>query len=144
MSSEDGQAPYQPLYLEGISLFNQREFFACHDALEELWTETLGPEREFYQGLIQAAVALFHFSEGNTGGARRMCESSIQYLEPYRPHYLGLDVDRFLAEFRDCCGDLLQATAWPGDLAADPQRFPLLVLEEEPGSRSAEAEDSSH
>ena len=92
MSRSDDATPYQPLYLEGISLFNQREFFACHDALEELWTETLGPEREFYQGLIQAAVALFHFSEGNTGGARRMCESSIRYLELYRPHFLGLDV----------------------------------------------------
>ena len=141
MSHSDDRAPYQPLYLEGISLFNQREFFACHDALEELWTETLGPEREFYQGLIQAAVALFHYSEGNTGGARRMCESSIRYLEPYRPDFLGLDIDRFLTEFRDCCRELLQATTWPGGLSPDPQQFPVLVLNAEPGGPSAALED---
>ena len=52
---------FDPRYLKGIELFNQREFFECHDELEEVWTETLGPEREFYQGLIHAAVCLFHF-----------------------------------------------------------------------------------
>ena len=41
-------------YRHAIDLFNEREFFACHDVLEEIWAETLGTEREFYQGLIHA------------------------------------------------------------------------------------------
>ena len=57
-------------YLEGIRLFNECEFFDCHQVLEDLWQETLGPERKFYQGLIQAAVALFHFGNENLGGVR--------------------------------------------------------------------------
>ena len=48
---------YPDKYLEGIRLFNEQEFFECHEVLEELWSETLGEEKKFYQGLIQAAVS---------------------------------------------------------------------------------------
>jgi predicted metal-dependent hydrolase len=56
---------YPEKYLEGIRLFNAEDFFECHDVLEELWSETLGEEKKFYQGLIQASVALFHFGNEN-------------------------------------------------------------------------------
>ena len=46
-------------YLEGIRLFNEQEFFECHDVLEELWSETLGDGHLFLQGLIQA-LSLIH------------------------------------------------------------------------------------
>ena len=61
---------------EGIRLFNAGEYFACHDVLEDFWSELTCPEKPFFQGLIQAAVALFHFEEGNLGGARRMSISA--------------------------------------------------------------------
>ena len=47
---------YPPQYVEAIELFNQEEFFECHDVLEELWAETQGGEKKFYQGLIQLAI----------------------------------------------------------------------------------------
>ena len=135
----DETAPYHPLYLEGIELFNQQEFFACHDVLEELWTDTLSEECEFYQGLIQAAVALFHFGEGNLGGARRLCDSSCRYLEPYRPQCLGLDLEEFLAAFRDCFADLLAVNSgWPAGVVLDPARIPVIVLSPEAGDSTAE------
>jgi predicted metal-dependent hydrolase len=96
-------------YLDGIRLFNAREFFDCHDVLEELWTDFIGPEREFYKGLIQAAVALHHFSEGNAHGARKLYRSSSSYLAPYQPQTRGLDVTRFLEQFERCFRDLLAA-----------------------------------
>ena len=34
-------------YLNGIRLFNEQEFFECHDVLEELWSETLGEPHLF-------------------------------------------------------------------------------------------------
>ena len=121
---------YHELYREGLRLFNEHEFFACHDVLEELWTETLGPEREFYQGLIQASVALFHFGEGNLGGARRLYESCTRYLEPYRPRYLGMDLERFLAEMRDCFAALVEAPAgaYPQNVRLEPEKIPRIEL----------------
>ena len=93
---------YPAEYLEGIRLFNEREFFACHDVLEELWTDTLGPERTFYQGLIHAAVSLFHFEEGNLGGARKMYDSTNRYLSPFAPAFMGLDLAGFLRDYQIC------------------------------------------
>jgi predicted metal-dependent hydrolase len=116
-----------PRYLEGIRLFNAGEFFACHDVLEELWGETLGPERSFYQGLIHAAVALHHFETDNLGGARKMYESARRYLEPYGPAYLGLDVERFLDELRECFRELIEAgNVYPAGTVLDAARVPRL------------------
>ena len=67
-------------YVEGIRLFNEEEFFECHDVLEELWAETLGEDKKFLQGLIQASVALFHFGNENLGGARKLYHASLEKL----------------------------------------------------------------
>lgn len=91
---------------QAVELFNHREFFACHDVLEEIWSETLGEDRTFYQGLIHAAVALFHFEEGNLGGARKMFRSARAYLAPYAPVHAGLRVAVFLEAFERCFAEL--------------------------------------
>ena len=57
-------------YREGLRLFNEEDFFECHEVFEELWSESQGDDRKFLQGLIQAAVALFHL-EMRTSAARR-------------------------------------------------------------------------
>jgi uncharacterized protein len=93
---------YHPLYLRGIAEFNRRNFFESHEVWEELWLAESGPARQFYKGLIQAAVALYHLSHGNMHGANKLLAGSRAYLEPYRSSYLGLDVDRFLAAMDGC------------------------------------------
>jgi hypothetical protein len=116
-------------FRHAIELFNQREFFACHDVLEELWNETLGEEREFYQGLIHAAVALFHFGEGNLGGARKMYGSAVRYLAPYRPQYCSVDLDRLLTQLQVCFNELLQPhDGYPAGLAVDENLIPTIEL----------------
>ena len=85
---------YHPLYLQGINLFNEEDFFEAHEVWEDLWTEIIGEDKKFYQGLIQAAVALLHFGNENLGGARKVYESSRKYLEPYAPVHLGLDLNQ--------------------------------------------------
>jgi uncharacterized protein len=114
-------------FCEGVRLFNEREFFACHDVLEELWTDTLGEERTFYQGLIHAAVSLFHFEEGNLGGARKMYDSTRRYLKPYLPLYMGIDLAGFLTDYETCFRPLLDAgSTWPAGVALDPASVPVL------------------
>ncbi len=88
--------PYDPRYLQGIDYFNRGAFFDAHEVWEELWTDTEGPTRRFYQGLIQVAVCLHHFGNGNTRGARKLYHSSTDYLRAYCPRHAGLDVQRFL------------------------------------------------
>ncbi len=123
----DYAASFPAEYREGIRLLNAGEFFACHDVLEELWSDTLGPERSFYQGLIHAAVSLFHFEEGNLGGARKMYDSTIRYLKPYAPQFMELDLARFLTDYQTCFQPLLDAgSTWPAGLVLDADTLPLL------------------
>ena len=100
---------YPEQYLEGLRLFNAEDFFESHEVLEDLWQETEGTSRKFYQGLIQAAVALLHFGNGNLGGARKVYTSSRKYLEPYAPLYEGLDVTKFLNDMQACFQILLDS-----------------------------------
>lgn len=117
-----------PRLAEGVALFNQREFFACHDVLEEVWSETLD-DREFFQGLIHAAVALFHFGEGNLGGARKMAASTLRYLQQFRPVCRGVDVERLMDDFERCFAELLGPHAsYPAGLTLDEARIPVIQL----------------
>ncbi len=122
---------YPEKYLEGIRLFNEQEFFECHEVLEDLWQETLGEEKKFYQGLIQAAVALFHFGNENLGGARKLYESTRTNLQRYRPRYQGLDLEKFLSDMEYCFHDLLVAAQkYPEGVELQGERIPVIELDQ--------------
>jgi hypothetical protein len=120
---------YPDKYLEGVRLFNAEEFFECHDVLEELWSEVIGDEKKFYQGLIQASVALFHFGNENLGGARKMYESARAKLEPYLPSYMGIDLEKLLADLKNCFQELLDARdRYPTGVKLRDERIPKIEL----------------
>ncbi|MFK7817226.1 MAG: DUF309 domain-containing protein [Planctomycetaceae bacterium] len=120
-------------FVRGIELFNEQEFFECHDELEEVWTETIGPEREFYQGLIHAAVCLFHFEGNNLGGARKMYDSCCRYLEPYGPVYFGVNLEKLLNELQHCFRELLKPHAsYPTGVTLDPSDIPTIEFKSSP------------
>ena len=106
-SRSSAPSPFDPLYLKGIEYFNVCDFFEAHETWEELWTEYSGPGRKYYQGLIQAAVALHHFGNGNIRGAKKVYITSRRYLEEYDSHYEGLDLETFLAQYEACFAEVL-------------------------------------
>ncbi|MCA9184073.1 MAG: DUF309 domain-containing protein [Pirellulaceae bacterium] len=110
MSHNDLTPPaYDHRYLQGIEYFNTCDFFEAHEVWEELWQECQGASRTFYQGLIQAAVCLHHFGNGNVRGARKLYESSSRYLREHEPRHEGLDVTKFLQEMTECCRDIVES-----------------------------------
>ncbi|MDB5311428.1 MAG: hypothetical protein JWO38_5630 [Gemmataceae bacterium] len=92
-TSEPGE--YDWRYLAGVVRFNRSEYFDAHEVWEALWLDCPAADRRFYQSLIQAAVALYHWGNRNRAGAARLFHSGRRYMEPYRPVHQGLDVDRF-------------------------------------------------
>ena len=120
---------YDPLYLHGIEHFNVCDFFEAHEVWEELWQEYQGPSRKFYQGLIQVAVCLHHFGNGNTRGARKLYHSSRNYLENYRPKHIGLNVDKLLAEMEECCQGILSSTEEYPRVELDAEKIPEIHLD---------------
>ena len=116
---------------EGIRLFNSGQFFECHDVLEDYWSELTGPEKPFFQGLIQAAVALFHYEEGNLGGALRMYRSSRVYLSPFGPETAGINVSLLLTELDRCFDQLSDyQNRNSEELALDPALIPKIRYSE--------------
>ncbi|PHY01283.1 MAG: hypothetical protein CK530_09620 [Planctomycetaceae bacterium] len=121
-------ADYDPLYLQGIEKFNECDYYESHEIWEELWTEYRGPSRKFYQGLIQAAVALYHFGNGNIRGARKLHKSVHVYLETYSPTHLGLNIELFLGAFDKCLAEVAASTEDFPTLILDPELLPEIHL----------------
>lgn len=123
-------AAFNPLYLAGIEHFNACDFYESHEVWEELWTDYHGPSRKFYQGLIQAAVALHHFGNGNIRGAKKLFLSCQNYLGPYRPVHEGLDLEKFIAQLSDCFADVMASQEEFPKIEIVPERIPEIHLVE--------------
>src|SRR5881396_1068057 len=125
---------YDPRYLAGVMLFNRGDFFEAHEAWEQLWMESSNPERKFYQGLIQAAVGLCHFANGNVNGAVKLYHSARAYMDGCGSPFLGLDVDRFWSQMAACFRELLASPAPPRAARPDPDALPVLELRPAPAA----------
>ncbi|KAL4614285.1 hypothetical protein ACB092_07G043600 [Castanea dentata] len=45
---------------EAVALFNDREYYKCHDYLEALWNMAQEPTRTLIHGILQCAVGFHH------------------------------------------------------------------------------------
>ncbi len=106
-----------PRFRAAVALFNQAEWYPCHDRLEELWQETQGPDRPALQGLLQIAVAHLHLERGNRRGATVLIGEGLGRLAPCGSEGLGLD----LSAVRSSSGAWLQAL----QRGEDPSGLPL-------------------
>ena len=125
---------YAPQYLAGIRYFNERDFFESHEVWEDVWNDCDAGSRKFYQGLIQTAVALHHFGNGNVRGAVKLYWSSRAYLEPYQPTCIGLDVTQLLDDMARCFDELLSDEETEPDAEIDPELIPTLQLDPPPAT----------
>jgi len=78
-------------FRRGIELFNRREFFECHEVLEDLWRPERGVRRLFLQGVIHLAVGFYHHRQGNQAGAVRQLRKGLKKLAGYLPEFEGVD-----------------------------------------------------
>ena len=83
-----------PRLQHGIELFNRREFFVCHEVLEEIWTHERNPRRLFLQAVIHFAVAFYHDQRGNPLGATRQLRKGLRKLAAYLPACEDIDTAR--------------------------------------------------
>jgi predicted metal-dependent hydrolase len=83
---------------EGIRLFNDGYYFEAHDVLEEVWIVRSGPEKTFYQGLIQIAAGFYKVLMKNQGGARSLLKKGLEKLRTVRDLDTPLDIERLIGE----------------------------------------------
>lgn len=113
---EEARLLADPRFSEAVSLFNEGEWYACHDGFEELWHETAGPLRPVLQGWLQIAVAHLHLDRGNRHGATVLLGEGLGRLMDCGDQALGID----LADLRRCVQSRLKALQAGDALTALP------------------------
>lgn len=90
-------AAYDRLYVAYLYYFNElRDYFECHEVMEELWLEE-GRSR-LYQGLLQIAVGLYHHANGNVSGSIKLFSAGLDKLAPYPVNSLGINLGKLINE----------------------------------------------
>ena len=82
----------------GIELFNAREFYECHEVLEDEWRPSRGEERFFLQALIHFAVGFYHHQQANREGAELQLRKALRKLAGYLPVYGGVNTSQLYRE----------------------------------------------
>ena len=117
--------------VEAISLFNRRYYWEAHEVLEELWLEVRGPERLFYQGIIQAAAAFYHVLNANPRGVLKLAQDSQDKLKKYFPSYESIPLKELfdnLEDFKNQAREILGNTR----SGFDYDKLPKISIEEKP------------
>ncbi len=86
---------YPDNYYKFFEQFNKGEYYECHDLLEDIWM--VDKRDKFLQGMLQVAVAIYHFENGNIYGSRALFNSAYKYLQPYRPKNWDLNLEPVIA-----------------------------------------------
>jgi predicted metal-dependent hydrolase len=95
--SECADSPSGAL-LKAFGEFNRGDWYECHETLEDLWIGSENEIRWFYQGMLQIAVALLHWRNGNYGGAFSLLTGGTGYLQRVNAVCQRIEVATLLAE----------------------------------------------
>lgn len=78
-----------------FDLFNNQQWYAAHDALEDIWNGLEGDERQIVQGILQVSVSQFHLSKGNLNGATILIGEGLGRIKNRTKINLGIDLTSF-------------------------------------------------
>lgn len=94
-------------------MFNEGRYFEAHEIWEDLWRETHGPLKTVCQGLIHAAVGLYHIQRDNKVGARSQLRKALDKLKAHPASAPNLDVPDLISQIAGIV-DALDQTAESG------------------------------
>jgi hypothetical protein len=115
-------ARFPPGFATGLRLFNAGDFFAAHEAFEDLLEQVEGDERwDCLVALIQVAVGYHKCASGHPGGARMLALGAAK-LAPFPPVFRGVAVDRLRRRVAD---DLAVLEGGGSPLAISPPRIEM-------------------
>ncbi len=99
---------------QGISLFNQRQFFTAHEYFEDAWRETTDESREFYRALLHISGGFFRLSQDRPSAARKFFSRALDWLTRFENPTFGFNT----AKLRRYIEILIQAIDQEEDSAA--------------------------
>lgn len=121
-----------PRFLTGVRCLVRREWFAVHEAFEDLWRQAHGDDRLALQGLIHIAVALVHLQRHRPEGARSQWAKARLRLADCGEWYSDVAVgewQRALAPLFDKASTDRPEQEWPVPLLAATLREQITMAE---------------
>ncbi|PDM41147.1 MULTISPECIES: DUF309 domain-containing protein [unclassified Geobacillus] len=104
---------YPDAYIRYLIHFHtDRDYFECHEILEEHWKKD--GYKKVWVVLIQIAVALYHHRRGNSQGALRMMRKALSLLQKEQKavRELGLDEQRLAKQLEHYIERIAQNKAY--------------------------------
>lgn len=93
----DGAALARSALLQrGVAEFNEGRFRDSHETWEELWKDTLYPERLFLLALTKLGAGYAHALRRNDRGMRSQLAEAVRILRVFAPAYAGVDAQRLM------------------------------------------------
>ena len=113
-----------PAFLDGVRLFNSRQFFEAHEAFEELLDDVEEDGRwDLLVALIQVAVG-YHKLASGYDGATRMLGLGLEKLRPFPATAWTVDVEALRTRVaEDVAALATTADAVEARLSRDPPRI---------------------
>jgi hypothetical protein len=100
-------------FQHGIDLINQGSYFAAHDVLEDVWRATHGWTKPFYQGMVQVAIWLHHYSTGNFVGAQSVLKKCRANLSEFPASFCGVDLAELQSQLESWQSAMAQSGPCP-------------------------------
>ena len=108
--------------LAAMIKFNQKDYFECHEILEDIWFDVRDNSRDFFRGLLHIAVGFYHLrNKKNQSGALTQLNKALIRLENYGDVFKGVDLETLRAEVRKLISVLQKK--------GTPKNFPKIVIE---------------
>jgi len=86
----------EKLFIDGITLFNEKKFYDAHETWEELWSEYRLKDDLFIQGLIQLSVAFFHITNLNLKGSSNLFKKCLPKLKKFPINHRNINVSEII------------------------------------------------
>ncbi len=85
--------------IHAFEQFNRGEYWHQHETLETVWrAEKDESIRNLYKGILQIGVGLHHITRRNYHGTVKVLTRGIDYLRPYAPRCMSVDVARLISD----------------------------------------------
>ena len=108
--------------IAAINKFNQKDYFECHEILEDLWFDVRDSSRDLYQGLLHIAVGFYHLTKKNNfKGTIIQLTKAEEKLGKFPGVIHGIDLVKLLKQVSSIKKRLIKKEV--------PKRLPKIVIQ---------------
>ena len=105
-----------PRLIQGIALFNQGDYYECHEVIEHAWNDEPAPVRIMFQGILQIGVACYHINQKNWRGAMKLLERGMPKIQRFAPACMRINLAKLLTDSEAIRAELLRlGPDWQGE-----------------------------